>query len=305
MNPKISIGLPVYNGENFLEEAINSILNQTFENFEIIISDNASTDRTKEICQQYGARDSRIRYYRNKENLGAAWNYNRVFELSRAPFFKWASHDDLCAPQFLQCCLAELEKDPDLVLCHPKAHIIDCEGHVQSIYTENIGIEMPSAHQRFFQLLETFGYYHGTQIFGLIRASVLKKTKLIRPYAHSDRVLLAELTLHGKFKEVPEFLFMRRIHPQVSQLANPSDRQFSIWFDPKNRKRASIPKLQRYLDYVRIISSCPLSFFEQFQCYLQLLRRLFISKGFLRRMQGLLQDLYSGTFSKLNFPFPS
>src|SRR5690242_6344650 len=100
-SPKVSIGLPVYNGERFLAEAIDSVLAQTFTDFELIISDNASTDRTPEICKAYAEKDSRIRYYRNEENQGASWNFNRVFELSRGMCFQWLAHDDYIAPGFL------------------------------------------------------------------------------------------------------------------------------------------------------------------------------------------------------------
>src|SRR5688572_10868700 len=99
-NPRVSIGLPVYNGENYLAEAIDSILAQTFEDFELIISDNASTDRTQEICEAYAAKDGRIRYYRSEVNKGSAWNFNRVFELARGEYFKWAAHDDYIAPEY-------------------------------------------------------------------------------------------------------------------------------------------------------------------------------------------------------------
>lgn len=301
MNPKVSIGLPVYNGEDFLEAALDSLLSQTFQDFELIISDNASTDRTEAICRKYMAQDTRIRYFRNEQNLGAAWNYNRVFELSSAEYFKWASHDDFCAPQYLEFCLNELEANPDVVLCHPKAHIIDANSNIKSIYTENIGIELPSAHERFFRLLETFGFYHGTQIFGLIRADILRKTALIRPYAHSDRVLLAELSLYGKFREVSEFLFFRRVHPKISQIANPSDRQFSAWFDPRNKGKASLAKFQRYLEYVQLISNCQLPLLERVHCYQQILKRLFISKGFLDRLHGLSTEVSRALFAKLNY----
>ena len=99
--PRVSIGLPVYNGENFLEFALDSILGQTFQDFELIISDNASTDATESICRRYAAKDSRIRYYRNPNNQGAAQNYNRVFALARGEYFKWAAHDDVCKPNYL------------------------------------------------------------------------------------------------------------------------------------------------------------------------------------------------------------
>src|SRR5687767_6137887 len=103
--PALSIGLPVYNGERYLREAIGSILSQDFTDFELIISDNASTDGTAAICAFYAARDARIRYHRSETNLGAAPNHRRVFELARAPFFKWAAHDDSGSPQLLERCV--------------------------------------------------------------------------------------------------------------------------------------------------------------------------------------------------------
>ena len=107
--PRVSIGLPVYNGEKFLAATLNSILAQDFEDFELIISDNASNDRTQEICEAYARRDARISYSRLPENLGAARNYNRVFALSAGEFFKWAPHDDLMGARFISACLAAFE----------------------------------------------------------------------------------------------------------------------------------------------------------------------------------------------------
>src|SRR5436190_12174806 len=95
-DPIVSIGLPVFNGERYLRQALDSLLGQDFQDFELIISDNASTDRTAEICRAYVAKDRRIRYYRNESNIGSAPNYRRVFELARGEFFKWCSHDDVC-----------------------------------------------------------------------------------------------------------------------------------------------------------------------------------------------------------------
>ena len=92
--PRISIGMPVYNGEQFLAGALDSVLTQDFEDFELIISDNASEDGTQKICLDYAARDRRIRYYRNEMNIGGSRNHSRVFELSAAEYFKWAHYDD-------------------------------------------------------------------------------------------------------------------------------------------------------------------------------------------------------------------
>ena len=110
--PRVTLGVPVFNGGPFLPETLDSLLNQTFSDLEVVISDNASTDRTEEICRAYAARDPRVRYYRNDVNRGAAWNHNRVFELARGEFFKWSAADDLCAPEFLTLCVAALDRDP-------------------------------------------------------------------------------------------------------------------------------------------------------------------------------------------------
>ena len=108
-SPRLSIGLPVYNGERYLAEAFDCFLAQTFQDFEIIVCDNASTDHTAEICRSYAERDPRIRYYRNGKNLGAIPNFNRVFELSRSPLFKWAAHDDLYHPRYMETCIRILD----------------------------------------------------------------------------------------------------------------------------------------------------------------------------------------------------
>ncbi len=115
---RLSIGLPVYNGERFLSAAIDSLLRQTFEDFELIISDNASTDATGAICRGYADQDRRIRYLPTKENIGSAPNFNRVIELASAPYFSWAAHDDVRAPQYLERCVEVLDRDPSVILAY-------------------------------------------------------------------------------------------------------------------------------------------------------------------------------------------
>src|SRR5262245_38883261 len=114
--PRVSIGLPVYNGERYLAETLNSMLAQTFEDFELIICDNASTDQTEQICRFYAGKDTRICYVRNATNLGAAKNYRRTFELSSGDYFRWANCDDLFAPESLACCVEILDWKPSVVL---------------------------------------------------------------------------------------------------------------------------------------------------------------------------------------------
>src|SRR5262245_56581544 len=117
--PLVGIGLPVYNGERFLRQTLDSILAQTFKEFELIISDNSSTDKTEEICLEYSRRDARIRYIRQEINLGASRNYNLVFEMTAGKYFRWAAADDLFSADSLEICVATLEKYPEAVLCYP------------------------------------------------------------------------------------------------------------------------------------------------------------------------------------------
>ena len=108
-SPPISVALPVYNGEKFIGDAIRSILAQDHKNFELIITDNASTDGSEKICGDFAASDPR--YVRNERNLGAGPNFNLGFELSRGKYFKWCACDDRISENFLNCCLAALKRD--------------------------------------------------------------------------------------------------------------------------------------------------------------------------------------------------
>src|SRR3954467_10627446 len=128
--PRVSIGLPVYNGEKMIAGAVESLLAQTMTDFELVIVDNASTDGSQEICRALAARAPGVRYHRNDRNIGLAPNWNRAFELaSAAPYFKWAAHDDIHAPTFLERCLEVLDRDPPVVLATSKTDYIDADGN--------------------------------------------------------------------------------------------------------------------------------------------------------------------------------
>jgi glycosyltransferase involved in cell wall biosynthesis len=126
--PRVSIGLPVYNGERYLRESIDSILAQTFQNFELVICDNASTDATARICEEYTERDPRVRYFRNARNIGGINNANLTFERSRGELFRWAAHDDVCAPTLLERCVQVLDERADAVGVYPGTINIDEDG---------------------------------------------------------------------------------------------------------------------------------------------------------------------------------
>jgi glycosyltransferase involved in cell wall biosynthesis len=201
--PRVSIGMPVYNGERFLAEAIESILAQTFTDFELIISDNGSTDSTPAICERYARLDSRIRYYRNEVNLGAAPNFNRAFHLAQGEYFKWAAHDDICLPQYLERCVETLDADAQAVLCYPRTWGINADGtrdeqFTARLDTSSLRVESPRPHLRFSDMIHRYHLCH--QVFGLFRRQVLARTPLIQPYTGSDRVLLAVVALYGTLR---------------------------------------------------------------------------------------------------------
>lgn len=234
--PLVSIGLPVFNGEAYLEQALESILTQTWGDFELIISDNASTDRTEEICRVYVQRDPRVRYVRNTENRGAAFNYNQTVALARGQFFKWAAADDWLAPTFLETCLAPLQSDHSIVLVYPHTQIVDENGQPLSLYEDELNLTESEPAERFCHFLDRFRRKDKCNaVFGLIRLEQLRKTRLIDRFTSSDITLLGELALLGKMVEVPQTLFYRRDHPGSSVRAlKPSER--ASWFDPTLRK---------------------------------------------------------------------
>jgi len=268
--PCVSIGLPVYNGENFLEEALDSILAQSFSDFELIISDNASSDQTESICRSYANRDKRICYFRNTENLGAAWNFNRVFKLSSGEYFKWAAHDDVLAPDFLEKCKKILDSDSSVVLCYSKSVDIDAKGKFLKYNQHDGNIQSFKANLRFRDLILI--NHSCLPVFGLIRKSKLEKTKLIGKYVASDRVLLAELGMRGRFHELPEVLFYHREHSQRSTRVMPLLHSRLVWFDPKKKDRLILPFWKIFFEYMGSISRVALNHYEKTMCYFQLIK---------------------------------
>lgn len=229
--PRISIGLPVYNAERYLRHSVESMLEQTFGDFELVISDNASTDATWEICSEYARMDDRVRLFRNQANLGAAENFNRVFNLSRARFFKWIAYDDVCAPEFLERCLEVLETRPDVALCYPKTLLIDENGMEIMKYEDRLHMPWERPHRRLKHFLTKVNL--ANPVFGLIRADVLRETRLLGKYFGADYVLLMELCLRGKFHEIPERLFFRRDHARNSRRLPRSE--IAVWWDSSHR----------------------------------------------------------------------
>jgi glycosyltransferase involved in cell wall biosynthesis len=284
---QISIGMPVYNGEKYLDQAIASILSQTYADFELIISDNASTDRTREICRHYADHDSRIRYQCNPRNIGAAKNFNLVFKRASGSYFKWMAHDDAIAPEFLSKCLDVLEQNPDVVLCHTRVKIIDTLDHVFGDFdAAPPKVSSPSPQERFGALITQDTVCH--EVFGLIRKDALKKTRLIDSYIASDRILRAELGLWGEFYEIPECLFFLRDHAERSIRAMPAHQLRAAWFDPAHAGRKVFPHWRIFIEYLKCIQRVPLARNQRLTCYFHILRWIGTNLNWARMISDLL-----------------
>ncbi len=278
--PRVSIGLPVYNGERYLRQALDSLFSQSFEDFEVVICDNASTDDTREICQHYVERDDRFKYFRQPENLGAARNYNDAFSRARGPYFKWMAHDDMIAPSFLERCLQEFNNDSgSIVLVFPRMRLIDEDNAPLGDYDDPIPWDGDSAATRLDSLLAhpQHSYIHKCfPVFGLFRSDALRKTRLIGRFNGSDKVTLVETALLGAFAEVPEFLFFKRIHSERSIVAHSNKKDMARWFDPKGRHLIVAPRTRLFVEYMKSVLRTALPFHEKRACVrvvLSLLRR--------------------------------
>jgi glycosyltransferase involved in cell wall biosynthesis len=266
--PRLTIGLPVYNGESYLAESLDALLGQSYKDFELIISDNASTDGTAGICQRYVRQDSRVRYIRQPKNIGLAPNHNVVVEQARGELFKWASYDDLYARELVERCIDALDEHPDVVLAHCWTARVDGAGTVTRAYEYPLNTASPRAPERFRSVLFDSG---GDDDYGVIRIEVLRRTAMKESYHHADHTIIAELALHGPFYQVPDWLYFRREHPDRAERACPTMRSRCANMDPRRADRLRHPAVRLYGEYVwayiRAIRHAPLSAGDRQKCY--------------------------------------
>jgi glycosyltransferase involved in cell wall biosynthesis len=264
--PCVSVGMAVYNAERHLEETLRSILAQTFSDFEIILADNASTDRTGEIALTYAAQDARVRYVRNPHNLGIAHNYNRTIALARGEYFKLADYDDLLAPQFLARCVAVLDADPDCVVCYTRAHLMDREGVLLGNYDPQPDTSSTHPSVRFANLI--LRPHLAVQCMGLMRRDVIRQTAQHGSYPSSDEVFLAEMALRGRFYEISERLITVRLHgQQTTQGPYQSQRARVVLFDTSLAGKIVLPKWRYLTAALWAVHRAPLSVPQRVACY--------------------------------------
>jgi glycosyltransferase involved in cell wall biosynthesis len=303
--PTVSVGIPVFNGEDFVGQAIKSVLDQTYPDFELLIQDNASTDATAAICRSFAERDPRIKYVRNPSNVGAINNFNLVFQRARGRYFKWAAHDDLCVPSFLERCVAILEEQPSVVLASGQTQLINDDGSPvaydpqQQCYVTRHGapvgvIDPPDRAaddrpaSRFWDVLvrtmRTF------EIFGLIRTETLRSTVLQENYYGSDKVLLAQLSLLGRFALVDEVLLLRRCHPKQSSVLSTRDK--GSWIQRPTKDDWLTHRLRYVIPgYLRVVTRSPVPLEQKLRCYGAIVYRLVAPQTWVKQfMPGRLTE---------------
>jgi glycosyltransferase involved in cell wall biosynthesis len=264
--PIVSVGIPVYNGENYIAEAIRSVLSQTFGSLELIVQDNASTDRTADICLEFQAQDRRVRYFRNPRNLGAAPNYNLAYNMARGKYFKWLAHDDRLTPGYFEATTRALDERPDAVLCNTVVRYIDAKSEFIGLYDSGLGrADLPSAAARFGQMV--LSSHSCVDFFGTLRRDAMKGSLLHGSFHGADRAFLAQMALRGSFVQLEEPLVEMREHGNRYTRKAVRATERLAWHDASLRGKITFPAWRLYSEYVKAVQGEPLSLGERMRCY--------------------------------------
>jgi len=263
--------MPAFNAARHIEAAIRSILSQTVSDLELIIYDNASTDDTEALCRQAAAADSRVRYVRNRKNLGAAENYNLALRAARGRYFKWSSSNDLCHPEFLQACVAVLEADRNAVVAYPRTRVFTDDPDVSELYPDLAGLEVNDPALRFVRFID--GVALNNIMNGVCRTDALRRVPPIKAYVGSDQVTTAAMVLQGRVIEVPgEYFFRRMSADSVARIGG--HEAVSRHYDPSGTKLLIFQVWRLYLEYIRAAMDSPLPFHRKPALVVSLLRRM-------------------------------
>jgi glycosyltransferase involved in cell wall biosynthesis len=229
--PRVSLALPVYNGGEYLRETLEAVRAQTFTDWELVISDNGSTDETLDIIREFAGMDDRISYRVHPENVGAHRNYNSIVPHVRGEYFKWLAHDDVIAPTFIERCVEILDARPEVVLVFAATVRIDEEGEVIGELRTTVSYESDSPYERLCAYIGD--RMKSPQIFGVMRRSTLLETPLLRSYRASDFTFLQEMSMRGRFAYIDEPLFFYRFHTRRHS-ASSAEEQVA-WYNPGQR----------------------------------------------------------------------
>ena len=276
--PSLSMGLPVYNGENLLREAMNSLLSQSFTNFELIVCDNHSSDSTPDICKYFADSDPRVVCLRNDQNIGAAANFHKVATLARGQYFAWVNHDDLWARTYFEDCISLLTTHPTAVLAYSRASYVKVDNNDSIRLKDHLGLVGSSSLQRlqrFHYLLKTCPRVEApglwTPVYGVIRRHTLEKTGRIGPYIGSDTVLLEELLMHGEFLEVPKPLFCKRDHPSRSMRSSFAIDRRIEWYTGQRAPILLFPRWRQLFERLLAVQRTNIRRRDKVGCYWEMI----------------------------------
>lgn len=267
----ITIGLPVYNGQKFLQAAIDSHLSQSYGDFDLVISDNGSTDATEEICRRYAAQDDRISYLRSPVNRGILWNHRRVLEgLGEAtPYFRWAGADDVLEPGLLAAMVDVLRSRPEVEAVMPATKNIDEAGAIIRSMERTLNLESAVPYERARQIL--LANYQHVIAYGLLRAPSLRRMRTGPDYIGWDPVFIWELALRGRIFQLEQLALLRRFHPgSISRVK--TAREMRKWVEPDARAGMNFPHWTWAYERARALLATSLPSREKLRISLLLLR---------------------------------
>ena len=280
-SPRLTVGLPVYNGERYLDETIQAIRAQSYEDFELFVADNASTDGTRDIVEAHAAEDPRIVLDVATENRGASYNWNRCYAQAATEFFTWACADDIPLPGKYDACIQLLDSWPEAVLAYSGTELIDEHGALTGPFDDIGPVEEDTQAARLERIVRDLVLVH--PLFGVIRTDVLTTTRGMEPYKRADTVLLGELALRGHFAFTPDVHFHRRMHPEVSMQG--SDEAIAAHYTGSPSSGPIFPNARLLRGHLEAIKEAPLSRAEKLQA-VRALRRWRYRKPFLREVRA-------------------
>lgn len=270
--PKVSIGMPAYNSAKWIGSTIDSILNQSYKNIELIISDNASTDNTQKLCEEIAKKDSRVKYYRNESNIGVSENFNAVFKYATGEYFKWTSSSDLLKETFIEKCLNVLQMREDVVLVCPGTLLFTDQLDDAEEYDFDVTIEDERPSDRFIHYLKDVKL--NNIMNGLVRSDVLALTSLYKKYLSADVNMIAELTLYGKLVTLPEFLFCRRMDEETATKYKKIE-EVMLYYVPDAKRSMLFQNWRVHFEYFLAVLKSPIEKFEKKRIYRHLLKRVY------------------------------
>lgn len=260
--PRLTIGVPVFNGGKYIDDALRSIAGQDFDDMEVVVSDNCSSDSTEMICRDYADRDSRFRYVRHGQNRGGVWNVNYLVRVARGDFFKWSYYDDRLRPGYVQACMEALvSAGSGVVAAHSRVVVIDQDGDfLEERADSDLGLEHPAPHERVRRLLRQLA---GQLEFAVVRTDALRATRGIEPFIGSELALLTSLLIRGAAVQVPEQLLELRRHPDQYGATRLTE---GAWYAYEHQRGRLLPFTWLNVELTRAVLRSNVSVDEKARC---------------------------------------